>query len=353
MKVLHVLNTGKYSGAENVVITLIHALEGEVECAYTSPDGPIKDILQKEKITYFPISSVAVTAGELRKILLHYQPDILHTHDYNAGIMAGMTGTRIPIINHLHNNTPWLKNICPKSLAYIASCARYKKILTVSDAVMDEFVFGSLVAKKSMVVGNPLDLSKILKRADEEDRLDDPSDIIFLGRLSPPKNPFFFLEIIADIVKKKKDLRVAMVGAGELQKEVEAKIAELNLVDHVKLYGFQKNPYGLLANARMMCMPSKWEGFGLAAVEGLAFGKPVVASSVGGLKNIVNEQCGKLCESKEEYLVELERLLTDASYYRSKSEGARKRAGEYDNIISYAQQIKEVYCTISGKELME
>ena len=47
MKVLHVLNTGKYSGAENVAITLIHALEGDVECAYTSPDGPIKEILKE------------------------------------------------------------------------------------------------------------------------------------------------------------------------------------------------------------------------------------------------------------------------------------------------------------------
>ena len=142
-----------------------------------------------------------------------------------------------------------------------------------------------------------------------------------------------------------------MVGAGELYEEVEAKIAELNLKNHVKLYGFQKNPYGLLKAAKVMCMPSKWEGFGLAAVEGLAFGKPVVASPVGGLKKIVNEQCGKLCENKEDYLFEIEKLLTDISYYSKKSEGAKMRAKEYDNMISYARQIRELYSTVAKKAL--
>ena len=64
MKVLHVLNTGKYSGAENVVITLIHALDGKVECAYASPDGPIREILESEKIVFVPSATVATNAKE-------------------------------------------------------------------------------------------------------------------------------------------------------------------------------------------------------------------------------------------------------------------------------------------------
>lgn len=353
MKVLHVLNTGKYSGAENVVITLIHALEGEVECAYTSPNGPIREILQEEKITYFPISSTAVNPKELNQIILQYKPNIIHTHDYNAGIMAGLTGTNIPIINHLHNNTPWLRKICLKSLAYFISCVRYKKILTVSDSVMDEFIFGSWVAKKSMVVGNPMNLADIRKKADERGILRESSDVIFLGRLSHPKRPIFFLEVIADVVKKVPDLRVAMVGSGELYGEVEAKIEELKLENYVNMYGFQKNPYGLLKEAKVMCMPSGWEGFGLAAVEGLAFGKPVIAAPVGGLKRIINYECGNLCESKEEYVAELERLLSDSLYYRKKSEGAQKRAREYDNIESYSWKIRQLYYSISEHKLSE
>lgn len=343
MKVLHVLNTGKYSGAENVAITMIHALEGDVECAYTSPNGPIKDILQDEKITYFPMSTTAVTSGELKRIIHEYKPDMIHTHDFNAGIMACLTGTKLPIINHLHNNTPWLRKIGLKSLVYILSCRKYKKILTVSNSVMDEFVFGKLAKKKSMVVGNPINLAEILKKGNDPDILQEQSDIIFLGRLSSQKNPFFFLEVISDVTKKIPNLKVAMVGAGELQQEVQQKIQELNLGEQIRLYGFQKNPYGLLKVAKVMCMPSQWEGFGLAAIEGLAYGKPVVASPVGGLKEIVNNTCGKLCENKDAYVSEIERLLTDSVYYDTKSREAKNRALEYDNMIAYATRIKGVY----------
>lgn len=347
MKVLHVLNTGKYSGAENVVITLIHALEGEIESAYASPDGPIRDILKEENIKYYPISTSATNSRELKKIIHHYRPDIIHTHDYNAGIMTCLTGTKIPVINHLHNNTPWLRKICPKSLAYFASCMGYKKILTVSDSVMDEFIFGDLVKKKSQIVGNPINLSKIREKADEKDILQEASDIIFLGRLSHQKKPLFFLEIVADIVKRNPNLRVAMVGSGELYEGVKAKITELMLENNVKLYGFLKNPYGLLKASKVMCMPSEWEGFGLAAVEALALGKPVLAAPVGGLKMIVDDQCGRLCERKEEYIAEFERLLLDEPYYYTKSDGAKKRAGEYDNIKRYSHQIREIYNTIA------
>lgn len=343
MKVLHILNTGKYSGAENVVITLIHALEGEVECAYVSPDGPIRDILKEEEIEYFSVSTPRINAKELKKIIYQYKPDIVHTHDYNAGIQACLTGTKIPIINHLHNNTPWLRTICLKSLAYFISCAKYRKILTVSNSVMDEFIFGSLIKKKSKVVGNPINLSEIRKRAGQAEILQEPSDVIFLGRLSEQKRPLFFLEIIADVVKRIPNLKVAMVGSGELWDKVKIKIEELELEDNIKLYGFQKNPYGLLKASKVMCMPSEWEGFGLAAVEGLALDKPVLAAPVGGLQTIINNQCGRLCKKKEEYIAELEKLLSDELYYNVKVDGAKKRAVEYDNIRSYSKQIREIY----------
>ena len=139
------------------------------------------------------------------------------------------------------------------------------------------------------------------------------------------------------------DLKVAMVGTGELRTEVENKIAELKLQKNVTLYGFRKNPYGLLQMSKIMCMPSQWEGFGLAAVEAMAFGKPVIASPVGGLQKIVNNDCGRVCVKKEEYVNELTKLLSDEVYYNKKSNEAGKRAEEYNNIEKYAQQIEIIY----------
>lgn len=347
MKVLHVLNTGYYSGAENVVITLIHTIEGQVECAYASPYGPIEEILKEEKIQYFPMTSKAVNANELKRIISAYKPDLIHTHDFNAGVMTCLTGTEIPIINHLHNNTPWLQTFCLKSLVYFASCVRYKKILTVSNSVMEEFIFGKWLKKKSQVVGNPINLEKIRRKAMAENLINEQSDVIFLGRLSPPKRPVFFLEIIAETVKTIPNIKVAMVGNGELQEEVEAKIQDLKLEKNVKLYGFQKNPYGLLMASKVMCMPSAWEGFGLAAVEAMAFGKPVVAAPVGGLQEIVTNSAGKKCNTLKEFQDELVALLTDTDYYVQKANAAMSRANEYDNSVQYAERICQIYNSLA------
>ena len=57
-------------------------------------------------------------------------------------------------------------------------------------------------------------------------------------------------------------------------------------------------------------MPSLWEGFGLAAVEALTLGLPVVCSGAGGLCDIVNDSCGKICKTLDEYVSELVAMPT-------------------------------------------
>jgi glycosyltransferase involved in cell wall biosynthesis len=141
----------------------------------------------------------------------------------------------------------------------------------------------------------------------------------------------------------KPDLTVSIVGDGELRKEFEDKIAEYKLQDNITLYGFQENPYPYIKAAKVMCMPSAWEGFGLAAVEALALGKPVVASPVGGLKDIITEQSGYLCKEKEEFVASIERLLTEETLYKQKSKGALIRANELGNMKEYGNVILSVY----------
>lgn len=347
MRILHVLNTGKYSGAENVVITLIHALEGTAECAYASPDGPIRKILEENCITFYPVSTKATNAKELKKIITEFKPDIIHTHDYNAGIMAVLTGTRLPIVNHLHNNTPWLRLLCGKSVAYGLSCLRYQKIFTVSDSVMNEFIFGNWFRAKSEMVGNPIALNRIRQKSNAQ--MDEAlvskakTDIAFLGRLSPQKNVFFLLDVLQEIKKQLPNVTLSVIGTGELRKDFEARIKELDLSENVVLFGFQNNPYPLLKQAKVMCMPSKWEGFGLAAVEALALGLPVVAANVGGLSAIVNDTCGRICETKGEYVSEIIQLLKEENYYNIKAAGAMRRANDYDNLEEYHRIMISTY----------
>lgn len=342
MRVLHILNTGKYSGAENVVITLINAVKGNIDCAYASPNGPISDILYENGITFYPMQTNRVSCAEVRRILHEYKPDIIHAHDFTASIISATIMTRVPIISHLHNNGPWLGKICIKSIVYGISSFRYKKVLAVSKAVVEEYIFKGLIEKKYSIIKNPISIESIKRKAAVSQEKEF-SDIIFLGRLSKPKNPIFFLDIIKELVLDHPNLQVSMVGTGELLEEVKIKCKELCLENNLHIYGFQNNPYGLLKHSKVLCMPSLWEGFGLAAVEALALGVPVVASPVGGLVEIVNDECGKLCKNKNEFIKEITRLLYDALYYNTKSENAKKRAEKLADLEGYTNNLINIY----------
>jgi len=114
----------------------------------------------------------------------------------------------------------------------------------------------------------------------------------------------------------------------------------------IKCLGFLDNPYGILRASKILCMPSLWEGYGLAAIEALALGTPVVSSDVGGLIDIVDDSCGKRCKSIEEYIEEIKRLLTDDNYYNKKRDGAFMKAKKMDNTDSFHESIKRIYFAV-------
>lgn len=342
-RVLHILNTGSYSGAENVVITIIEAFRkygNDTEFVYVSLDGPIREVLQKNKIEFEPISKMKVS--EIKRIIKKHRPDIIHAHDFTASIICSAAVSKIPIISHLHNNPPWIKTYCLNSFIYGLTCIKYKKILGVSESVFDEFVFGKQIKSKTCVIGNPIDISKIQKRSDET--VDNESyDVVFLGRLTEQKNPLMFIDIIAKSKKSLPEITAVMLGEGELRADIEKKISEYQLENNIKLKGFVSNPYGILRNSKLLCIPSKWEGFGLAAVEALALGKPVLASPVGGLPGIVTKECGGVFGSDEEFTDEIVKLLEDEEYLSAKEHKALERAEEIDNIEGYIKQIGNIY----------
>ena len=104
MKVLHLLNSNKYSGAENVVCQIFGMMQDEpsVEMLYCSPDGPIREALEERRIPFSAVNCLSIS--EVKRIIRQFQPDIIHAHDFTAGIISSLAAGSIPVINHLHNN---------------------------------------------------------------------------------------------------------------------------------------------------------------------------------------------------------------------------------------------------------
>lgn len=341
-RILHFLKTGNYSGAENVAITIIVAMRDKYgyEGIYVSISGEIDDILAQHGIEHALVKSNNIR--EYQRIINYYHPDVIHAHDFGTSVILAGTKNNALMISHLHSNPLWIKRINFKTIMYICASKKYKYILGVSDSIFKGFVFGGLIYSKLRIVGNPIECKKIealAQKASERDK----SDVLFLGRLSVPKNPLRFLEIVKLCQKEINNIKVLMIGKGELEDKCIEKITQLALENNVELLGFKKNPYGFLKNTKVLCVPSAWEGFGLVVVEAFALGIPVVATPVGGMNSIVTEESGKLCESNEIMKEEIIKLLQDNQYYQQKSEGALLKAKEMDNVEKYIELIHNTY----------
>ena len=120
-------------------------------------------------------------------------------------------------------------------------------------------------------------------------------------------------------------------------------IQKLNLEDNIEFIGFQKNPYKYMAQSKMFMLTSDWEGYGLVAFEALTLGLPAVVSNVGGLPNIVDESCGKVCESDEDFINEISKILNNGEYYKNKKNNSLKHSKKTENLNSYLRIIDMSY----------
>ena len=343
IRVLHILRSNKYSGAENVAITIIQNVERKnenIELIYVCPKGPIEQRLKKENVKYEMMRDFSIK--EIKRVVKMYSPDVIHAHDFTAAFFCSLIKKKEKLIFHIHSNYDWMKRLCLKSLIFLYSAKKSDVVLTVSNSIEKDSFFKDMVKNKICMIGNPIDTDKIIEKSNEF-AVDSSYDITSCGRLSPYKAPLETLYIFSKLKEKNANIKLCYIGDGELREELERKINELNLTASVELLGFKDNPYPYLKHSKVLCMPSKAEGFGLAAVEAMSLGIPVVSSSAGGLIEIVTEECGRVCTSIDEYVEEIEKLLTNEEYYKAKSTGARQRANELDNIEEYTNKIARLY----------
>lgn len=145
------------------------------------------------------------------------------------------------------------------------------------------------------------------------------------------------------LVPIKSDIKIAVVGTGDQYESFKENVHINKLQDNIEMYGFVENPYPILNASKIMILPSKWEGYGLVAVEALSLGVPVICSGAGGLKTIVNSSCGKICKTRDDYVKEIINLLNDGQSYFIKSNNAKERAKVFGDIDGYISRIRKAY----------
>ncbi len=161
--------------------------------------------------------------------------------------------------------------------------------------------------------------------------------IVSIGRLTPVKNPNFALEVMAELKKIRNDFRYIWVGDGELNEEVEAKIAELGLEDTVVLTGIRTDIPQILSCCDCFLMPSLFEGLPFSLVEAQAAGlKCVVSDVVTKTADIGLVDYFSLEKGAREWAQEINRVLEAP---KKKKDEEKAKLFDVSNTVSQLEKI--------------
>lgn len=344
MKVMHVLSSKIYSGAEKVVCQIIHSFreDADVEMVYCSPENEnVRYMVGQQGIELLGISGM--NASELKRVIAREKPDLIHAHDMRASFFSALCCGNIPLISHIHNNAYDARGLSPKTVAYLLAGFKAKHIFWVSNSSFEGYAFHKLFAKKSSVLYNIIDTEQILqKKAQDENTYD--YDMIYVGRLTFQKDPQRLMRLCARLKESKPDLKVAIVGTGELETEVKILCEELDLRENVQFLGFRPNPIKMIHDSKVMILTSRWEGTPMCALEAMALGTPVVSTPSDGMKDLIEDGINGYLADEDAVLAEkLLAIINDADHRKYLGANTRKKFAAINDAPKYKQTISDCY----------
>lgn len=303
--VLLVLPSLRVGGAERVLVDLANELAKRgrlVQIVVLCHDGPLRARVDESvDVTVFGRSRVALALPSLIRVLLRSR---------DAAVMSAMTHTNVVLLLAHIIAGSHRRRIVVQEVALVAgrskldtrmrrsianrlarSLYRYADhVVAVSSGVRDDLVAAGMVDRVDMsVIPNPVNLKSLRHHSDDEINHPwmDPDErrhkplLIGVGRLEPEKRFDVLVNAIAHLHHSGGMHRLILVGEGSDETTVRQAIETNQLGAHVDLVGVRTNPWHYMANADVLVVSSRWEGFGLVLVEAMACGTQVVSTRCG------------------------------------------------------------------------
>ena len=343
MKVMHVLNSRIYSGAEKVVCQIIRDFaQTDIQMVYCSPESDIvRSMLQEQDVTYLSIPEL--TPKNLKQVIEAQKPDLIHAHDMRASFVSALCCGKIPLISHIHNNAYNARGISPKSIAYLLAGRKAEHIFWVSNSSFDGYAFHKLFAKKSSVLYNIIDTEAIYRKCAQDEHTYD-FDLIYVGRLTYQKDPQRLMRLCARLKESKPDLKAAIVGTGELEDECRQLCRELGIQDNVQFLGFQSNPMKMVACSKALVLTSRWEGTPMCALEAMALGTPVVSTPSDGMKDLLTDGVSGFLSQDDQVLAQdLLEMMQQPERRAAVAAAAKEHFDKINDAKAYHQCIEACY----------
>lgn len=270
----------------------------------------------------------------LRKFLgtMAPKPDVLHAHLFpTSACVAGlkkMGAIRCPVVFTEHSTSNNRRGSIIGNVIDPLIYDQFEKVYCISEGTLENLTSAyPAVSKKAEVIlnGAHLKFDKFTKQNPK-----DHIEIVSVGSLRKAKNYAAALEALELLPENKCTYRI--IGDGDLRAELEVQAQAMKTPVHFEGHVTDVSPF--LQEADIFLMTSLWEGFGLAAVEGMNAGLPVVASDIAGLREVVGTDgaCALLVSPEEPEAIAkaLTVLISDPQKRHTMGEAAFQRAALFD-----------------------
>lgn len=279
---------------------------------------------------------------KLRKYLKSEKPDIVHTQLF-AGDAWGRIAAilaRVPLIvlteQNVTSNDIWLRRKVKNILSFFTH-----KIFAISNGVKESLIKEGVSFKKLSVIYNGIEVDKFKST---EFKLNTKAPILFnIGRLEKQKGQIYLIQAFKKLLEEYPQAELWIAGSGSLEKELKIEADGLN---SIKFLGTRKDIPEIFKQVDIFVLPSLWEGMGVVLPEAMLARKPIVASNVPAVKEVVKDkQTGLLCEPKEvnQLLEKIEQYLINKDFAKKVSDSAFEFAKEKFNIKDITKKYEVEY----------
>ncbi|KKS26440.1 MAG: Glycosyl transferase group 1 [Parcubacteria group bacterium GW2011_GWA2_42_11] len=317
-KILYLITQSDLGGAQKNVLDLATALSPKYDISVAAGnDGGYKlnEQLDKRNIRNYQLKNLArfinprrdwLAYREIKKLLRQVQPDILHLHSSKAGVLGSLAARRLPktkVIYTVHGAvfTAAFSFFSRRLFLWLEKwTARYKdKIICVSQNDKNLWLkYRVAPAEKLVVIHNGIDLNNLsfLPREEAKTKLTNGQWLMANGALLgtianfyPEKGLIYLIEAVNILKAKNQKPQLIIIGYGEQRVILENLIKKYNLQENILL---NSGLPGALAAQHLKAfdifiLPSIKEGLPYAILEAMAAGLPIIASNIGGIPELV------------------------------------------------------------------
>ncbi len=295
---LHVDTARSWRGGQNQVLVTVLGLRavGHRTVLVAHPTGELRRRAE-EGLDFIPLAPRAemdlAAAWRLSRVLKQLRPDIVHAHDPHGVAMASLavSMSTMPLRPRLVASRRVDFHMRRSAL----SRWKYRQVdcfLCASDAIRRIVVSDGIPRKRAVTVHEGIDLARVAAAppAELHKELWLPHDAPLVGNVAalvPHKGQRHLVDAVTLVLPECPDTRFIIAGEGELRTALEQQIRQHHLEKHVMLAGFRADILSLHKAFDVFVMSSVTEGLGTSLLDAMACGKPVVATNVGGIPEVV------------------------------------------------------------------